>query len=54
MTIAEALEQRAVLKSSIETAIVLLKEGVDQALIAKATKLDLDKINELSTQLESS
>ena len=53
MTMAEALEKRGAEKASIRTAIILLEEGVDQALIARATKLDLDKIKALSAQLKN-
>ena len=58
MTIAEQLEERGeirgVLKTRVDTAINLLKEGLDMALIARSTNLEPSKIKELAADLEHS
>lgn len=57
MTIAEAFEQRGekrgAFNNSIEIAIELLKEGIDKTLVSKTTKLDMEKVEELSANLSS-
>lgn len=53
MTIAEALEARGEARAMVEVAKSLLKEGLDKVLIVKTTNLDMNKIEELSQQIES-
>ena len=46
-------EEHGALKNSIKIAINMLKEGLDKAFVSKTTELDMEKVEELSKQLDA-
>ena len=53
MTTADYLRRDGALENSIKIAINMLKEGLDKAFVSKTTELDMEKVEELSKQLDA-